>query len=177
MSFKFCSACGTSLPHAPPITCVACGTDHWLDPKPCAGAVIGFNNKLLLVRRAYEPWQDCWDLPSGFVGSNEHPLVTAEREVLEETGLLITVVGFLGMWLDLYTDDKVTLNIYYSAAPANPFNIRPDLIEVSEVKWFEPDSLPDKIAFPKHIPEVLRAWQEANRQKQYAAMERTLLCP
>ena len=165
MPFMFCSACGTSLPHAPPITCVVCGTSHWLNPKPCAGAVIEVNNKLLLVRRAYEPCKDCWDLPSGFLDSNEHPIVAAKREVLEETGLHINVVGFLGMWLDLYTDDTVTLNIYYNAVPAGAVDIRPDLVEVSEVKWFAPDSLPDRIAFPGHIPEVLRVWQKANRQR------------
>jgi ADP-ribose pyrophosphatase YjhB (NUDIX family) len=163
MSFRFCSACGTSLPHIPPITCIKCGAGHWGDPIPCAGAVVELNGKVLMVRRAYEPWKDCWDIPSGFLASHEHPIATAKREVSEESGLLINVVGFLGIWLDAYTDEKATLNIYYTAVPAGDINTHPDPTEVTEVKWFAPDRLPDRIAFPCHIPDVLMTWQEANR--------------
>jgi 8-oxo-dGTP diphosphatase len=162
----YCSACGASLPHVgSPVICEACGTAHWYDPKPCAGAVVEHSGKLLMVRRACEPWNGCWDIPSGFLGSNEHPIATAEREVLEESGLPIRVTGFLGMWLDLYTDGKATLNIYYHAVPAGAIATRPDLTEVTEVEWFAPDRLPDRIAFPGHIPNVLRAWEETNRAK------------
>lgn len=162
----FCSACGSPLPRAAPVTCANCGTTHWCNPSPCAGAVVAHNGKLLMVRRAYEPWNDCWDIPSGFLNSNEHPITTAEREVLEESGLAIHVTGFLGIWLDVYeeeTHQKTTLNIYYHAVPAGSVITCPDYSEVTEVGWFLPDSLPEKIAFPAHIPNVLRAWQEAHR--------------
>ena len=161
----FCSSCGASLSHAAPIVCEECSTAHWRDAKPCAGAVVEHNGKLLMVRRAYEPWNGCWDIPSGFLDNNEHPIETAEREVLEESGLAIRVTGFLGMWLDLYTDEKVTLNIYYHAVPAGDITTHPDLTEVTEVEWFAPDRPPERIAFPGHIPNVLRAWREANRAK------------
>ena len=56
-----------------------------------------------------------WDVPGGFCDVGEHPIRTAEREVFEETGIRIRVVGFLGVWLDTYADaddaSKRTLNI------------------------------------------------------------------
>ena len=37
---RFCSECGAPLPAPPPVTCRACDTSHWLDAKPCAGALV-----------------------------------------------------------------------------------------------------------------------------------------
>jgi ADP-ribose pyrophosphatase YjhB (NUDIX family) len=117
-----------------------------------------------MVRRSHEPWSGCWDVPGGFLNNNAHPITTAEHEVLEETGLAIRVTGFLGMWLDEYgegANEKSTLNIYYHAVPADGDTSNPDPTEVAEVGWFAPDRLPDRIAFPGHIADVLKAWREA----------------
>ena len=86
---RFCSACGAELPSLPPVTCAACGTSHWLNPKPCANAIVVDGDKVLLARRAYAPWKDGWGAPGGFCEVGEHPIETAEREVLEETGLRV----------------------------------------------------------------------------------------
>ena len=117
---RFCSECGAPLPAPPPVTCRACDTSHWLDAKPCAGALVSRAGELLLVRRAHEPWKGAWDVPSGFCGPREHPREAAAREVREETGLDVEVGGVLGMWIDSYAPDgpgadKVTLNIYFHA--------------------------------------------------------------
>jgi 8-oxo-dGTP diphosphatase len=51
---------------------------------------------VLLARRAYAPWQDAWGSPGGFCEVGEHPIETVEREVLEETGLRVSVTGYIG---------------------------------------------------------------------------------
>ena len=84
---RFCSQCAAPLPSPPPVTCRSCDTSHWLDAKPCAGALVARGGKLMLVRRAHEPWRGAWDVPGGFCGPREHPAEAAEREVREETGL------------------------------------------------------------------------------------------
>ena len=53
-------------------------------------ALVKFNDKYLIVRRAYGlPGQGCWDLPGGQVKSDETPEKAVEREVMEETSLFI----------------------------------------------------------------------------------------
>jgi len=115
---RYCSNCAAPLPGPPPVTCPACDTSHWLDAKPCAGALVTREGRLMLVRRAHEPWKGSWDVPGGFCGAREHPADAAMREVREETGLPVRVTGLLGMWIDTYAPDgpnadKVTLNIYF----------------------------------------------------------------
>lgn len=158
----FCSQCGAELPADPPITCPSCGAKHWRNPKPCAGALVIHEGKLLLVKRAHEPWFDCWDIPGGFCNGDEHPESAAVREVREETGLDVRLTGLLGMWMDTYESAaEATLNIYYHAQPVGAAEVRIDPHEVAEVGWFLPDTLPDNIAFQGHVPAVLRAWQSA----------------
>jgi ADP-ribose pyrophosphatase YjhB (NUDIX family) len=120
--------------------------------------------KLLLVRRAHEPWRGAWDVPGGFCGPREHPRDAAAREVREETALEVDVGGVLGMWIDSYAPDgpgadKVTLNIYFhaTAPPAGATHSDPN--EVAEIGWFAADELPEPLAFPGHLPAVLSAWR------------------
>jgi 8-oxo-dGTP diphosphatase len=163
---RFCSNCAAPLPSPPPVTCASCDTSHWLDAKPCAGALVTRRGRLLLVRRAFAPWRGAWDIPGGFCGPREHPAHAAVREVREETGLVVRVGDILGMWIDTYAPegpaaDKVTLNIYFHAVIEGPAEERTDPNEVAEIGWFAPDELPGNMAFPGHIPEVLHAWRES----------------
>jgi 8-oxo-dGTP diphosphatase len=170
MALRFCSHCASPLPGPPPVTCPACDTSHWLDAKPCAGALVTREGRLLLVRRAHEPWLGRWDVPGGFCGPREHPRDTAAREVREETGLVVRVGAVLGMWIDTYAPDgddgdKVTLNIYFHATADPAAQTVMDPTEVAEIGWFAPDELPDDLAFPRHSQAVLRAWREAQEAR------------
>jgi 8-oxo-dGTP diphosphatase len=163
---RYCSYCAAPLPGPPPVTCPACDASHWLDAKPCAGALVTHDGRLLLVRRAHQPWRGSWDVPGGFCGPREHPAEAAAREVREETGLVVRVGDVLGMWIDTYAPDgpgadKVTLNIYFHATPDRASEAVRDPYEVAEIAWFAPDELPADIAFPGHVPAVLRAWKDA----------------
>src|SRR5688572_28499746 len=161
----FCSVCGRPLLRVPPTKCLSCGARHWNDAKPCASALVVRGSQLLMVRRAQEPWRDTWDVPGGFCEPGEHPARTAQREVLEETGLQIRVVGFLGIWLDEYPEAggalKRTINIYYHAVPAGLATALLDGVEVVEARFFSASQLPEPLAFPGHVPAALEAWKQA----------------
>ena len=59
---------------------------------PCVGALVHDDDgRLLVVRRAREPGRGLWSVPGGRVEPGETDAVAVEREVLEETGLLVTV--------------------------------------------------------------------------------------
>ena len=53
------------------------------------GAVIIEDNRVLLARRAGPPLQGQWSLPGGVVELGETLRAAAEREALEETGLVV----------------------------------------------------------------------------------------
>lgn len=162
---KFCSACAAPLPRPPPVTCAACGVEHYRNAKACAGALVMRAGKLLLLRRSTEPWLGWWDIPGGFCDEEEHPSGTARREAKEEVGLDVEITGFVGMWLDRYPNPAeperpvVTLNAYYHATVPEAVEAVPDRSEAAEVGWFGPEDLPEEIAFPDHARGVLRAWR------------------
>lgn len=166
----YCSACAAPLPHPPPVTCPACGTEHHRNAKPCAGVLVVRDGRLLLMRRAHDPWRGDWDIPGGFCEAEEHPFDAARREAKEETGLDVEITGFLGLWLDRYPDPSapdrpaVTLNAYYHGVAPGQEAAVADPAEVFEVGWFPPDDLPERIAFPHHARAVLAAWREAVRE-------------
>ena len=165
-----CSHCGAALPHAPPVTCAACGTGHWRNPKPCAAVLVTRESgELLLVRRAHEPWQGRWCAPSGFCEHGEHPLEAAVREAFEETGLCVELTGHLGTWMSSYAEDDVVRDdaevsiavTYYHARLLAEAPFAFDAAEVAEARWFDPDELPAELAPPHALPAILAAWRAA----------------
>jgi len=57
---------------------------------PCVGAVVhDAAGRLLLVRRGHDPHRGRWSLPGGRVEEGESPEEAVEREVREETGLVV----------------------------------------------------------------------------------------
>jgi 8-oxo-dGTP diphosphatase len=134
--------------------CPACAHVTWGNARPCAGALVVRNGKVLLVRRAVEPFQGEWDIPGGFCEQDEHPAHTAVRKVREETGLDIELTALFGLWMDDY-QGRYTLNVYYLARPlGGSLRVGDD---ADGAAWFAPDALPARIAF-KNGRAVLRAW-------------------
>jgi ADP-ribose pyrophosphatase len=58
-------------------------------PVVAVGAIVFNNNRVLLVKRAQPPSQDLWAIPGGRVEIGETLQQAAEREILEETGIII----------------------------------------------------------------------------------------
>lgn len=58
-------------------------------PRVAVGAVVFKNNMVLLVRRSLPPSRDLWAIPGGKVEIGETLQEAAEREILEETGIII----------------------------------------------------------------------------------------
>ncbi|MEJ2208980.1 MAG: NUDIX hydrolase [Anaerolineae bacterium] len=155
----YCPRCGAALAERvvderPRQVCPACGYVHWGNAKPCAGALVIRNGKVLLVRRKIEPFRGYWDIPGGFCEADEHPAETARREVREETGLEIELTGLLGLWLDDY-QGSFTLNVYYLARPLSRRLCVGD--DADGAAWFSPRALPPRIAF-ENGRQALQTW-------------------
>jgi ADP-ribose pyrophosphatase YjhB (NUDIX family) len=151
------------------VLCTACGAAHWHNAKPAGAALVVHDGRLLLTRRAIEPWRGTWCAPSGFCETNEHPAACAEREALEEAGIRVRVIGYLGIWIDEYlpaadaaSEAQYCAVSYYHAVPvreAQP-RLRGDH-EVAEVSWFAPDALPTDLSPPASGPRIYSAWRHA----------------
>lgn len=159
---KHCYECGTALGPAPMFACSRCGNEHWRNPRPCAGAIVDDRGLVLLAQRACDPWREHWDIPGGYCEIDEHPAETAVREVEEETGYKVRVLGPpFGIWREPGNASRSLPNIciYYRAevldAPSGSF--APNH-EIARIGWYSLESLPRYLAFPAHIPDVLRTW-------------------
>jgi ADP-ribose pyrophosphatase YjhB (NUDIX family) len=168
---RFCSFCGAAIGAQAPVACANCGGEHWVMTSRAAGALVVHDGRLLLTRRAHEPWLGLWCAPSGFSDGAEHPVQTAERETLEEVGLEVRVTGYLGHWVDEYlpgTDDGVEPQYcavtYYHAVPRHGLELRTEPGEVAEAAWFRPEELPADLAPPVNGPRIYAAWLDALRE-------------
>jgi len=131
-----------------------CGNITWLDPKLAVTIVIEREGSLLLGLRAShtrEPGK--WSFPAGFVDRGEVVEAAALREVLEETGLTIT----LSPILDLISTagDSTVLAVYAATSEYGTPEAGDDL---DDIGWFAPEALP-KLAFP-HDLDIIATWQD-----------------
>src|SRR5581483_10975686 len=91
------------------------------------GAVIVADNRVVVVRRGHEPLRGEWSIPGGVLEIGETLRAGAEREALEETGLVVKAGEVLGVfdrvvpgdaadarWVTL--DDLQTIDIAEPAA-------------------------------------------------------------
>jgi 8-oxo-dGTP diphosphatase len=163
--FRFCPYCAQELKERAEEpggrvrpTCPACGFVDYQNPKPCAGALVVQDGRVMLVLRVREPFKGYWDIPGGFLEGDEHPWEGAAREVAEETGLIIKPVELLGMYPDVYGEDgDYTLNIFYIAEIIRGEPYPAD--DAEEIGWFARDELPEKIAF-HNCRQALQDWRQ-----------------
>jgi 8-oxo-dGTP diphosphatase len=99
--------------------------------------------KLLLIRRAGEPYRGKWALPGGFVEMDEDLEQAARRELEEETGVS-------GVYLEqLYTfgrpdrdpRERVITIAYYALIPSDKLQLRA-ATDAEAVGWFGMEELP-----------------------------------
>jgi len=167
---RFCSACGAPIGVPAPVACQSCGAGHWMKASRAAAALVVHDGKLLLTQRAHEPWHTLWCAPSGFCDGPEHPAEAAVRETLEEVGLRVRVVGYLGHWVDEYlpgadggVEPQWCAVSYYHAVLVGGHELSFQQAEVSAAEWFLPDQLPQELAPPGNGPRIYDAWREAFR--------------
>jgi len=119
------------------------------------------DRRVLLVRRAIEPFCGYWDIPGGFLEADEHPAAGVVREIEEETGLRIRLTALLGIYIDTYgAEGEYTLNIHYLAEAVNGEPCPAS--DVSELAWFAPHELPSDLAF-RSDSQALEDWQRVLR--------------
>jgi 8-oxo-dGTP diphosphatase len=90
--------------------------------------------KILLTRRAVEPFKDHWCLPGGHIDSYERAHDAIAREVLEETGLTF-VPRFFAYFDEIISSMGIHAVVLVFQGTANG-RLVPAPGEVAEVGWF-----------------------------------------
>ncbi len=107
----------------------------------------GEQPKVLLIKRAKDPFARCWAIPGGFVDENERLIDAAKRELFEETGARLIELEQLYTAGDPGRDPRGwTVSVVFLA------RVDPDTITIQagddarDAKWFPLHRLP-KMAF------------------------------
>jgi ADP-ribose pyrophosphatase YjhB (NUDIX family) len=119
----------------------------------CAVGAIVLNekNEILLIHRTDN---DCWALPAGCLELGENIETGTRREVMEETGLVLGEMEFVGVYSgkDMHyiypNGDEIfaVTNIFKSKDYTG--TISADGVESKSVKFFDVNNIPENIHLP-----------------------------
>jgi mutator protein MutT len=77
------------------------------------GAIIFQNDRILMAQRGKPPLQGWWSLPGGALETGEALADAVAREVLEETGLVVTPVRVFEIFERIMRDDTGVPEYHY----------------------------------------------------------------
>jgi len=113
------------------------------------GVLIRRGDEVLLVRRHGAHGAGTWSTPGGHLEIGETPEDCARREALEEVGVTVGEVAFRALTNDVMESDGrhyVTLMMEGQLLDGDPSPVAHE--ELSEVRWFRWDDLPEPLFRP-----------------------------
>lgn len=100
---------------------------------------------VLLIQRGNEPYKGHWAFPGGFLNMDETVERCAERELEEETGIVLSGMQLVGVYSDVERDPRGrVITAAYTAMTTMPEAKAAD--DAAAAKWWPLDALP-KLAF------------------------------
>jgi len=124
--------------------CDSCKTVHYQNPNNVAGAILTWQDKVLLCKRAIDPRYGLWTLPAGFMENNETVAQAAARESMEEANAQSGPLNLFGVFSLPYISQVYMM---FSGRLLSD-DISPGF-ESLEVELFTRDQIPwEEIAFP-----------------------------
>lgn len=121
-------------------------------PKVGMGVYIIKDEKLLLTKRIGSHGANTWCPPGGHLELGESFEQCAKRETLEEAGIKIKNIRFIGTTNDIYNKDLhyVTMGMMADYASGKPRIMEPD--KCADIDWFDLNKLPSPLFLPvKHF--------------------------
>ncbi len=82
-------------------------------PRVGVGTVVLDGDDVLLVKRGGQPAHGKWSIPGGLVDLGETTEAAARREVLEECGIAVTILGVAGVVDRLIRDETGRIRYHY----------------------------------------------------------------
>lgn len=161
MLYQYCPFCGhkfastneEGLKNYPnSLNCMDCKKIFYNNPKPAVAGLLIIEEKILLVKRKYNPYKGYWDLPGGFVEYGENFEKALKREFKEELDLNIealSIKNIFNLYYPVSADDRFSLAvIVYNINCAELNTIKPN-DDVEAYSFFNIKQIPENIAFPE----------------------------
>jgi 8-oxo-dGTP diphosphatase len=123
---------------------------------PCVGAIVrDSQGRLLLIQRGHDPEAGRWSLPGGRVEPGESDAQARAREMLEESGLIVTPGPLVGAVERPGTGDTVLDIRDYAAEVTGGTLAAGD--DAADARWVAPGDL---TSFPltTGLAGILRSW-------------------
>lgn len=108
-------------------------------PIPGVSALVVHNGRVLLVRRAKEPYSGFWSLPGGAVELGETSRNALVREVFEETSVEVEPTEVVGV-RDIILQSESSVSTHYIVITFRAAYVRGTPTpgsDVSEAGWFD----------------------------------------
>ena len=107
-----------------------------------AGALVVYDNRVLLVRNIRGVTKGRYLLPAGRVNPNELPDQAAARETFEETSLRVEIVGLMGVRIWVMDDGEHNYFFMFRAKLLSPISeLKPNPDEIDDARFFSKEEL------------------------------------
>lgn len=138
--------------------CPSCGIRLYHNPTPAVSILPVKDGKVLLAKRAIEPYKGDYDVLGGFLDFGETAEEAVRRELKEEVGLEVKSMKFFRTYVDRYgKDGEHTLGLFF-IVEAEGTPIATD--DVAACEWIPIEEL-DKIRSGfKSVPQALRDFKK-----------------
>jgi 8-oxo-dGTP diphosphatase len=119
---------------------------HPKQPLVGVGAVIIENGSAVLIKRGKEPLLGEWSIPGGMLELGETLRQGAEREALEETGLVVRATELLGVFDRVVPDAEGKIVYHYVLIDFLCERVSGELsagADAADARWFTPGEISD----------------------------------
>ena len=117
------------------------------------------NGRAVLIKRGKAPLLGEWSIPGGMLELGETLREGAEREALEETGLVVRATELLGVFDRVVPDDEGRIVYHYVLIDFLCQRSSGELragADAADAKWFTPEEIA-KLPLAEDIAGVIRA--------------------
>jgi 8-oxo-dGTP diphosphatase len=122
------------------------------------GAIVVDAGRVALVKRGHAPLLGEWSIPGGMLELGETMRQGAEREALEETGLVVRATELLGVFDRVVLDDEKRCQYHYVLIDFLCERISGDLHaagDAADLRWFTLEEA-DQLPLPEDTARVIR---------------------
>jgi 8-oxo-dGTP pyrophosphatase MutT (NUDIX family) len=162
--FNFCPDCGSgkiqTLLNGRKWFCPECGFELFNNVASAVGVILlNENGEAFFERRAKDPQKNFLALPGGFCEPDEDAEICARRECMEEIGVKIGPIKFVGAFPNSYCYKKIlykTCDIFFEAEFPSDAEFKFQQSEVNGFEW-------RKINSAEEIEKIPLAFDSAKR--------------